>query len=202
MPAAAGRPAAVPVSEQLPVVPDVVRQVLSRVANQPAILLEALTLIRRAGLRLPPELVPGLLDDTRAEVVAATRPVAGEIGRLLMTKNPRWAAPAAPDPADRTDLGRGDHRRSGWRGCARSVAVDPAAARELLADNFSRESASNRAELLAVLADGLSGADQDFLLAAVAGPQPGGGGGGDHPAHPTPGLRRCAGTCAHWRPGT
>ena len=45
--------------------------------------------------------------------------------------------------------------------------ADPAAARNLLADNYSRESASNRAEFLAVLADGLSGADQDFLLAAV-----------------------------------
>ena len=165
VPHAAGPPAQ-PVSERLPVVPDVVRQVLSRVANQDAILVEALTLIRRAGLRLPPELVPGLLDDTRVDVVAATRPVTGQIGHVLMTKNPRWTAPAAPDPDDRTvwDEGTSAQRLEWFRALRRA---DPAAARNLLADNYSRENVGNRVEFLGALADGLSGADQDFLLTAV-----------------------------------
>ena len=99
-----------PVSERLPVVPDVVRQVLTRVANQPAILLEALTLIRRAGLRLPPELVPGLLDDARAEVVAATRPVAGRDRPAADDEEPavggaRGAGPGRPHRVGRGDLG-------------------------------------------------------------------------------------------------
>ena len=44
---------------------------------------------------------------------------------------------------------------------------DPAAARNLLADNYSRESVGNRVDFLGALADGLSEADQDFLLTAV-----------------------------------
>jgi len=154
------------VTERLPVVPDVVKQVLSRVSNQKLILLEALTLIHQARLRLPPEVVPGLLDDTRDEVVAATRSVSGQIGQLLMTKNPRWTAPAAPNPSDRTVWDEGTSaERLEWLRVLRRA--DPAGARNLLADNWSRESANNRAEFLAVLADGLSIADQDFLLAAV-----------------------------------
>jgi hypothetical protein len=46
--------------------------------------------------------------------------------------------------------------------------ADPAGARNVLMDSWSRESANNRAEFLGVLADGLSDADQDFLQAAVA----------------------------------
>jgi hypothetical protein len=162
----ASRPPILPVSERLPVVPILVGQVLSRVANQDAILVEALTLIRRAGLRLPPELLPGLLDDTRAAVVAATRPVSGQIGHLLMTKNPRWTAPAAPDPDDRTVWDEGTPTaRLEWLRVLRRA--DPTSARNLLADNYSSESVNTRAEFIAVLADGLSGADQDFLLAAV-----------------------------------
>ena len=155
-----------PGTERLPVVPDVIRQVLSRVTNQPAVLLEALELIRRAGLRLPPALIPGLLDDTRAEVVAATRPVSGEVGQFLMTKNPRWTAPAAPDPTDRTMWDEGTiAQRLGWLRAYRRA--DPSAARDLLADSIFRESAGNRAELVEVLADGLSGADEDFLMQAL-----------------------------------
>lgn len=164
-PAAAGPPAE-PAPEVVEVVPPVIVQVLSRVLSQPAILLETLTLIREAGLRLPPELLPGLLDDTRAEVVSATRPVAGEIGRFLMTKNPRWAAPVEPDPTDRTIWDEGTTaERAAWLRALREV--DPDTARSALAQDFSRETASNRADLLAVLADRLSPADQEFLLAAV-----------------------------------
>ena len=155
-----------PVPETLRVVPDVVRQVLSRVANHEVVLIEALTLIRRAGLRLPPELVPGLLDDTRTEVVAAIRPVSGQIGQVLMTKNPRWTAPAPPDPDDVTVWEEGTFaQRLEWFRALRRV--DPAAARNLLADGYSREGVGNRVELLGALADGLSGADQAFLLTAA-----------------------------------
>ena len=155
-----------PAPETLPVVPDVVRQVLSRVSNQPVILLEALNLIQQAGCRLPPELVPGLFDDARPEVVAAARSVAGEIGRLLTIKNPRWAAPAVPDPADRRMWDEGTTaERLSWVRALRQV--NPDAARNLLSDNFLREGATARAEFLGILAERLSGADQDFLLVAA-----------------------------------
>jgi hypothetical protein len=165
VPGATG-PAVRPVTEHRQVVPDVVRQVLGRVSNQPAVLLEALVLIDRAKLRLPPALVPGLLDDPRAEVVAATRPVSGDIGRLLMAKNPRWTKPAVPDLNDRTmwDEGTSAQRLNWLRSYRRA---DPNAARQLLLDNFSQLSAIDRANLLEVLADGLSSADEEFLMAAV-----------------------------------
>ena len=155
-----------PVPERVPIIPDIVRQVLARVERQPALLVEALTLIRQAGLRLPPDLVPVLLDDARPAVVSAARPVTGEIGRLLMTKNPRWAPAAEPDPADRTTWDEGTvTERARWLRALRRT--DPLAARELLMDGFARESATTRAELLGVLGDGLSAGDQDFLLTAV-----------------------------------
>lgn len=162
-PPAAMRPA----PETLSVVPDVVGQVLGRIHSQSAVLVEALGLVQRAGLRLPPGVLPGLLDDPRPEVVAATREVAGEIGRHLMVKNPRWAPPPPVDPADRTVWHEGTvAERVAWLRALRRA--DPAAARDLLAAGFDRENATTRAELLAVLADGLAPADQEFLLLAVA----------------------------------
>lgn len=164
--AATPDPSFEPAADPRPVVPDVVRQVLSRVHDQPEILLEALSLIDRAGLRLPPVLLPGLLEDPRPAVVAATRAVGGQLGRLLMIKNPRWAPPADPDPADRTPWQEGTvAERAGWLQALRRQ--DPAAAREVLAAGFDRDGAAARADLLAVLADRLSPADQDFLLAAA-----------------------------------
>lgn len=155
-----------PAPEAVAVVPPVVRQVLARVDRQPALLIEALTLIHRAGLRLPPDLVPTLLDDARPAVVAAARPVTGEIGRLLTTKNPRWAGGAEPDPTVRTIWDEGTvAERAAWLRALRRT--DPAAARDLLMDGFTRETAATRAELLGVLAVGLTPADQDALRSAV-----------------------------------
>jgi hypothetical protein len=156
-----------PAAEHVPVIPEVVRQLLAQIERQPVLLVEALTLIRRAGLRLPPDLVPVLLDDGRPAVVAAARPVTGQIGRVLMTKNPRWAEPVPPDPADRTRWDEGTlAERATWLRALRRA--DPGAARNVLMDGFTRESATTRAELLAVLGDGLSPADQDVLLTATA----------------------------------
>lgn len=166
---AAARPASpppAPVAERAPVVPDVVRQVLARVERHPALLIEALTMIHRADLRLPPDLVPVLLDDARPAVVAAARAVTGEIGRLLISKNPRWARPPEPDPTDRTVWDEGTTAERGrWLRALRRA--DPAAARNALLDGLLRESPTTRAEFLGVLADGLSAADQDLLLTAV-----------------------------------
>ncbi len=158
--------ATVPAPERVPLMPDVLRQIIGRVERHPAVLVEALVLIRRAGLRLHPDLVPGLLDDGRPEVVAATRPVSGEIGEFLMSRNPRWAAPIAADPTETSAWDEGTTpERIRWLRALRRT--EPDRARELMSDSFSQEGSAVRAELLAVLADGLSPADQDFLLAAV-----------------------------------
>ncbi len=115
-----------PAAEHVPVIPDVVRQMLGQLQRQPVLLVEALTLIRQAGLRLPPELVPVLLDDGRPAVVAAARPVTGEIGRLLMTKNPRWAEPGPTRTRPTAPAGTRAPSPSGRRGCGPCAGPIPA----------------------------------------------------------------------------
>lgn len=155
-----------PVDER-PVIADAIRQELVRMRRHEAALLEALSAIDRAGLRLPPDLLPPLLDDRRPAVAAAAAgPVGGATARLLMAANPRWAPAAGPDPADSRTWHEGTLlERTRWLRARRRI--DPDGARELLQDGFTREPAASRAELLAVLSVQLGPADQDVLLAAV-----------------------------------
>lgn len=156
-----------PPVEHRPVISEAVRQELVRMRRHEAVLLEALTAIERAGLRLPVDLLPHLLDDARPAVAAAAAgPVGGVTARLLLAANPRWAAAGAPDPADARPWDEGPLvERSRWLRARR--LTDPDGARALLADGFTREPAASRAELLAALAVNLGPADQDLLLAAV-----------------------------------
>lgn len=163
----AGAAATLPEPERFPGIPEAVRQVLGRLGGQPDVLVEALTLVADAGLRLPADLLPGLLDDPRPEVAAAARRVGGEIGRWLTTRNPRWAAPAEPDPTDPAVWDEGSTAaRVAWLRALRRV--DPAAARERLAHGLAREPAAARAEFVAVLADRLTAADEDLLVRVAA----------------------------------
>lgn len=152
-----------PAPETRPVIGPTVRQTLSRIVEHRDILLEALALVDRAGQRLPADLVPVLLDDPRAEVVAATRPVVGEVGRWLMGKNPRWATPVLDD-ADAWTEGT-QSTRLHWLRQLR--AADPAAARALVTADLPAESAGDRALFLGVLADGLEPADEAVLMRFV-----------------------------------
>lgn len=148
-------------------IPDAIRQELLRMRKHESVLLEGIAAVDRAGLRLPPDLLPALLDDPRPAVAAAvTGPVGGEIGRLLRTRHPRWATAGGPDPDDRRPWDEGTLvERTAWLRARRPV--DPDGARALLQDGFTREPAASRAELLATLSVALGPADQDLLLAAV-----------------------------------
>ncbi len=159
--------AAIAPAETRPEIPDAVRQELVRMRKHEAVLVEAITAIERAGLRLPPDLVPVLLDDPRTPVrSAAAGPVGGAIGGLLTVLNPRWAAAGGPDPDDSRVWDDGTLLdRTRWLRARRRV--DPDGARALLADGFTREPAASRVELLAALSVNLGPADQDLLLAAV-----------------------------------
>jgi hypothetical protein len=98
-----------------------------------------------------------------ASVPAASVPAASVPAASVPAGAVRLGATAPDDPGV-WDTGRRAERR------AYLVELrerDPAAARELLAAGWSRETGDDRADLLAVLARGLSPDDEDFLEAAL-----------------------------------
>lgn len=142
-------------------------------ADRPGLLPEWLSLCAAAGARVPEELLPGLLERARTSRALAARlaPVVGERGRWLAALNPDWhrvldrvaADVEAPDAAD-WETGRRADRVAYLAALRRS---DPGAARELLAEGCAAEAPDDRAEFIAVLADGLSQADEQFLERAL-----------------------------------
>jgi hypothetical protein len=126
----------------------------------PGVLAEWLELARARSVRVPEDLLPALLTAARGrrDVVA----VAGERGAWLARLDEawRWAAPQA----DVWETGSLEERRA-WLAAER--AADPARARAALADTWPAEDGRARAALLAVLAEGLSAADEPFLEAAL-----------------------------------
>jgi uncharacterized protein DUF5691 len=148
---------------------DVVRRAM---AAGPGILTDLLDEAARRGYRAPAPMLPGLLDlavrDTGLRPAVAS--VLGQRGRWLARYRPDWrqvaeaGIPVVPDDPAVWATGRRDERL-GY--LAQLRARDPAAARELLAAGWDRETGDDRALLLGVLADGLSGADEHFLEAAL-----------------------------------
>jgi hypothetical protein len=155
--------------------------------SDPELAADLLAAAAGAGFRAAPPTLPALLDAAvrhRALRQPASA-VLGNRGRWLAAHRDDWrralgvtdaagqaAVPAATDgtasgPSGDADVwqtaGRQDRRR--WLAGLRRR--DPAAARELLADGWSRETGDDRADLLGVLADQLSAADEPFLEAAL-----------------------------------
>ena len=117
--------------------------------------------VARLGKRVPPELLPALLDWARQNrarhllVVSA----GGERVRWLATLNPAWNF-AADDAPERWETGGREQRVAilrGWR------TADPALAREKLAAVWKTEPAEVRQAFLDVLAEAPSDADAPFL---------------------------------------
>jgi hypothetical protein len=134
------------------------------------LLADLLAAAARAGFRAPAPLVPALL--SVAVSSTALRPaVAATLGRRgswLAAQQPDWlrvADAAAVEPGeDAWETGRLAERRA-W--LAELRRGEPDAARELLAAGWAREAGEDRAELIAVLAAGLSAAYEPFLEAAL-----------------------------------
>ncbi|GGV08645.1 hypothetical protein GCM10010182_30160 [Actinomadura cremea] len=163
--------------EHDPAVPDAAAARLARIlaGEQIRVLPEWLDAAARRGLRVPPRLLPALLERGRSDRML--RPsiarAAGRRGMWLALQNTDWAylVGAGPvrsgdDPAGAEAWRSGTrHRRvaylSGLRG------TDPAAARELLRETWEREPAPDRAAFLGTFAWGLSPADEEFLEAAL-----------------------------------
>jgi hypothetical protein len=148
---------------------DVLEQV--RVAD-PVLLADLLSVAGDRGFRVPPPLLPALLD--AAVKTAALRPavaaVLGARGRWLAGHRAGWqrvadtVAPAVPDDPGVWETGSRGERRAYL---ALLRGRDQAGARELLAAGWARETGHERADLLAVLASGLSAADEAFLEDAL-----------------------------------
>jgi hypothetical protein len=136
-----------------------------------AILPEWLTLANRMGGRLPPEMVPALLDAGQGADPRDLRQVAGPLGAWLAQHNPDWAW-ISPGPADAAGKDWTRHAvASAWEGgdldrlatFAAYRAAHPAEAREFLQDVWSDEPPSTRAALVEAFDTGLSLDDESFL---------------------------------------
>jgi hypothetical protein len=137
---------------------------------------EWLTLAARHGGRLPPELVPPLLDAGRAADPDLVAKVAGPLARWLAARNPDWTwvneqkgrarfdAISAEGLADRWEAN--DEDRVAAFAAAR--ASDPAGARAFIEVAIADEPASTRAAIVNAFASGLSLDDEPFLELRLA----------------------------------
>jgi len=131
-----------------------------------AALPEWLALVAERGLVAPPPLLPGLLDAAggRDDLVAPVLAVLGERGRWLGAHRADWQW-AASDAAARWPTTAGAVRR---RLLLAARAEDPAGGRALLESTWEEESARDREQYVALLAAGLSAADEPLLERALA----------------------------------
>lgn len=163
--------------EHAPPVPDAAAARLARIlaGEQIRVLPEWLDAAADRGLRVPPRLLPALLERGRSDRML--RPsiarAAGRRGMWLALQNTDWAylVGAGPvrsgdDPAGAEAWRSGTrHRRAAYLSGLRGT--DPAAARDLLRATWDREPAPDRAAFLGTFAWGLSLDDEEFLEAAL-----------------------------------
>ncbi|HEX6040801.1 DUF5691 domain-containing protein [Longimicrobium sp.] len=142
------------------------RQVLA--GSTPALVAEWMALARNAGVGIPHELLPDVLElgrrktELRAEVAAAL----GPRGRWLASLNPDWSyAVALPgEPATAWETGTAEERARILRAVR---GADPAAGLALVQSTWSADPAKDRAAFVEALATGLSMDDEPFLESAL-----------------------------------
>ncbi|MEV4460747.1 DUF5691 domain-containing protein [Microbispora sp. NPDC049633] len=158
--------------ETLPPVSGAAAKRLTRMlgGEQGRLLTEWLETAAARRVRVPAELIPGLLDLGARDrsIRACLGAVTGSRGRWLATLNPAWAyllaEPAHVPPDEVWELGTSGDRRAFLAVLRRR---DPAAARELLARGWGAETPEDRAVFVTILADGLGMADEPFLEAVL-----------------------------------
>jgi Family of unknown function (DUF5691) len=145
--------------------------------SDPFLLADLLALAATRGYRAPAPMLPALLGAAvrdpvlRPSVAAAL----GARGRWLARHRSGWRRVAGledPGPPPQTAAGDAGAWETGNREQRRGYLMavrdrDPAAARELLAAGWSRQTGDERTDLIAVLARGLSPADETFLERAL-----------------------------------
>src|SRR6266568_2342547 len=135
---------------------------------------EALERMEKAGLHLPPELLPTALNAQSSRLRAALAPVLGERGRWLSQFNLAWSWVSRRLPAGGYALPAGaeitwqegtpEQRSEILR---RLRASDPAKARQWLEGTWKLEKVQFRAEALETFSTGLSADDESFLEEAL-----------------------------------
>lgn len=141
--------------------------------RHPEVLPEWLDLAAATGRRLPPEVLPALLDRARSNT--QVRPVLARLGgaraRWLAEHNPAWLFfLESADPEETVfdpeawKTGTPALRRLHLAALRRT---DPAAARDLLAQTWTHERADQRHAFLATLETGLSEEDEPLLATAL-----------------------------------
>jgi hypothetical protein len=142
-------------------------------AGRLELLTEWLAAAGAAGRRLPPELVPALLDAGRRHrgLRSLIGPVAGPLAGWLAVQRPEWsyASTSPPEPSinDETQVWELGSIRQRVVYLGRLRRRDPDRARDLLAAAWDAEPPDDRAELLKMLATNLSGADEPLLERAL-----------------------------------
>ena len=127
---------------------------------------EVCLVLARARYRLPPALLPQALELGRRSLALrpVLMPVLGERGLWLATQRDDWryAAGVGAEAVDDTRWNEGsfEQRREFLR---RERAANPGAARDRLASSLDDLAAKERADLVSVLADGLSLDDETLL---------------------------------------
>jgi hypothetical protein len=170
--------------ESLPVCSDQAAQLLHLLLTQPPVsrltrddlVVEWLRLAGEAGQRVPPWLLPALLDFAagRPHVARALGGTLGERGAWLAVLNPAWVGlpgdgpePHAPACADWAESWPSLPTAEAIPAFAAGRRADPAAARDLLDAQWATLSAKVRAEAVQALSHGLSLADEPILERAL-----------------------------------
>lgn len=127
---------------------------------------EWLAVAAGSGRRVPPHVLPDLLERGRRDrsIRAWLGVLAGRRGRWLAGLNPAWAFLLDEPTGESWEYGSPADRRAHLRAVR---AADPAAARELLEGTWERETPEDRAEFAEALGVGLSMADEPFLERAL-----------------------------------
>ncbi len=140
-----------------------------------SLLPETFALIAKAGQRLPPAMLPTVLDLKGAEVRAVLPAVLGERGRWLAGQNPAWAWVRNQEAAAMRQELPADAERLWQEGVlSERTAVlerlrehDPNQGLLWLTQTWKSEKADTRLTLMRALTVGLSLADEPFLEAAL-----------------------------------
>lgn len=138
--------------------------------EHPALLHEAVALLAGANQRLPPALLPELLDVAGAEALPGLPAVLGSRGRWLARFRDEWTwarEGSAPDTAEEARIWEEGSLPARLAVLRRRRAVDPEAARACVASALPKERADARAEILEALREGLAAGDEPLLERAL-----------------------------------
>jgi hypothetical protein len=142
------------------------RQVLA--GGPPSLVAEWMALAEKAGVAIPHELLPPVLDSgaRHAAVRDAIADALGPRGRWLAALNPAWAyaTGVAPDPAGGWETATAEERARILRDLR---ASDPAAGLALLRTTWATDPSRDRAAFLDALSVGLGMDDESFLESAL-----------------------------------